>query len=301
MYIIINKKVKMNIQDQKEKFNDLMNVRDNYFKEEFAALIDKYINLHQAINEQKQLPLTLCLKHEQDEFVKICLEKGANVNFYNDENLHPLLQLFQRDLISYSTLNMLLDFDANPNIVNQEDNNLTPLHYAAQKNRSDLITLLIKHKADVNVLDNDGNNPMMALLNKFRIFRDNEINCILNFLDNSININQVNKNNDNALTLLLDNLSYEEDMDFIIIATRKIIAKAIDLTQKNNHGQTAFHIAVEIENKELMLLTYHDEIDLETIKIDTEDEEALEVFNSLVFKQKLEKELKNNRNKKIKL
>ena len=36
----------------------------------------------------------------------------------------------------------------------------TPLHYAAERIRSDIAKLLIKEGADLNLMDNDGDTPL---------------------------------------------------------------------------------------------------------------------------------------------
>jgi ankyrin repeat protein len=44
--------------------------------------------------------------------------------------------------------------------LSQDNEGQTPLHYACSCEQEDLIALLLKHKADVNIKDNSGESPL---------------------------------------------------------------------------------------------------------------------------------------------
>lgn len=291
----------MNTQEQKEKFHYFMKMNDSYFKHDFSLFIDKNFNLNEAINEKQEYPLTVCIKEGHDNFTEICIEKGSDVNFTNQENEYPIFTLCREDVISYPLLSFLLSHEANPNIVNKNDNNYTPLHYVAKKTRVDLFDLLLRYDADISLLDSENNNALMLLLTSVHDYKNHELAIINTCLKSDFNIHQININNDNLLTLFLNKLSWE-DIDLGLTLTKAIIEKGINLTQQNNSGKTAFHLAIEMESTELMLLTYHDKIDLTTINSQSiEDENVHECFESLTLKQKLDNELIDKPSRKIKL
>ena len=102
--------------------------------------------------------MALCL-HLNDEMVQRFLEAGA------DPNLGSITPLHCGDLNKkiYATL---LDAGGDPNIVCTEYFNLTPLHCACTQNNEDIVQLLLKAKANTNVLNSKGVSPLSIAVSK---------------------------------------------------------------------------------------------------------------------------------------
>lgn len=76
-----------------------------------------------------------------DDVVRHLISRGADVNRENFGGLRPL----QLAMHHPNTMNILLDFDADPNLA--DEMGLTSLHYAAEKGN---VLKLIERNADVN-------------------------------------------------------------------------------------------------------------------------------------------------------
>lgn len=150
------------------------------------------------------------------------------------------------------------------------------------------MSLLIKYKANSNALDNNGNSPLMSLAHSATYNTVSRHECLDLLLNENININHQNKNGDNALMLFLNSSTQEEIKEFLSY-TKKLINKGIDLTQKNNQHFDAFYLASHFENSELIILTFHDKIDWENVRLGwVFDKETLDLLDSLELKTKLD-------------
>lgn len=91
------------------------------------------------------------------DLLKLILEKGGNINSqeklgYNKGST-PLI--YALDLRDYKMFNFLLKNNACPDFVRYRDG-VSALILAVQQNRVDIVKLLIEHKANVNIKDNQG-------------------------------------------------------------------------------------------------------------------------------------------------
>lgn len=102
--------------------------------------------------------MALCL-HRNDEMVQRFLEAGA------DPNLGSITPLHCGDL-NKKIYAMLLDAGGDPNIVCTKYFNLTPLHCACTQNNEDIVQLLLKAKANTNVLNSKGVSPLSIAVSK---------------------------------------------------------------------------------------------------------------------------------------
>ena len=100
-------------------------------------------------------------KQDEDSFKLkvIAITFKYNINSL-DEKRNTLLNISsQCNLISF--VSFLLNRGADPNIGNVYKN--TPLHYALSHKNFDMATLLIKYKADENVLNNKDLPPWKCI------------------------------------------------------------------------------------------------------------------------------------------
>lgn len=155
---------------------------------EAKSLLDKYPDLANTINDNKQTPLQVAINREHIRVVQVLLNSGADPNIigaYGNNALHTacnrgniiiveliLVQIVNIDAKNkkrktalhmatfrkhYDIVELLLDKGSNPNIEYYEGNTL--LHHATRKNKNRLIKLLIKYGADIKMENKKGNTP----------------------------------------------------------------------------------------------------------------------------------------------
>lgn len=96
-------------------------------------------------------PLTLSINQNKIEIAELLLENGADINIQGDYGT-PLHALCNLD-VEKTGLNLLRlsKNDINPNALDQQED--TPLHYAARNNHFHLVRKLVKAGANVNAID----------------------------------------------------------------------------------------------------------------------------------------------------
>jgi ankyrin repeat protein/uncharacterized caspase-like protein len=149
---------------------------------------------------------------ENDDFqmAKLFLINGANVNSKDGNGQTPLHYAVKMG--KTNLIDLLIKEGANVN--STDKNKQTPLHYAAKQNNTTIADILIKHNADINAQDVNGNSPLMT--------RIKESDIMFGQSRSSINV---------AFANLL-------------------ILKGANLNLTNNKGNTALHLALNIEEKD---------------------------------------------------
>lgn len=126
-------------------------------------------------------------------------------------------------------LNLLLS-NINVNVSIRGEKNYTPLNLAIINSFNAAIELLLAHKADIDLVDEDGRSPLIN-----SVVKDNyEITKIL--LQNNANMYVIDNNSFTALHMAIENKNLK--------MVELFIANDFDLTFKNEMGITPFHWAV---------------------------------------------------------
>jgi ankyrin repeat protein len=113
-------------------------------------------------NSQNDLGSTVISEAKDKKSVELLVKHGADVNHQSKNNYTPLIITLLRDK-PYEVIEALLKGGANPNLSNRFGN--TAIFYAKDKQT---IELLVKHKADINHQDKNGDTPLSLglILNK---------------------------------------------------------------------------------------------------------------------------------------
>ncbi len=161
-------------------------------------ILEKGVNPN--VIELDMTPLMIASFHRKHEMVKLLIDSNVDCNYINCNGENAMFyacnSLYNNSDPNFQIINMLIEKKINLNIKNKDGE--TPLFYASRSiNRYTHLTLmsLLEAGANPNMIDNFGNNPLMALLN------DNDnmnqsiimiIPIIMTFINAGLNINHKN-------------------------------------------------------------------------------------------------------------
>jgi len=103
---------------------------------------------------------TFCQKYKNpkcEEAFNMLIQHGANVNAKNSQRETPLHKAVINPRIRMILVELLIKAGAK---VNESVKGGTPLHYAVQLSRTDLVTILMANGADLTVKDSRGDTPL---------------------------------------------------------------------------------------------------------------------------------------------
>ena len=170
-----------------------------------------------AMNKRGQTTLWFACCSGQTEFVKILLDAGANPNIA-DKNGESCLHAAVYGRCSAETIQNLINHGAHVNAVNEDG--ATALLLACSSTQSEMVDVLLKAKADPNVLDRDGDTSLHAA---------SEANCsketLQKILEYGANVNAVNKRGRTALLL---NCSYGQMDSIHVLLEARADPKIVD-------------------------------------------------------------------------
>lgn len=279
-----------------QKCQEFLNYFQFYQKDplklaEFRRYIKADFEINAPIDENHTSALMYSMISGYSEYAKICVEEGSDVNIQDSNGNSPLLLIAQQSYSSYSLMEFFLKYAANPNLYNEKG--YTALHYAAINNRSDLIRLLIKFKADVNLVDNENNNALLLLAGEVEYDTTTRQDSLNALLEAKVNINQQNNDGNNALMLFLDHPT-KESTEQITYYVKNFVQYGIDLSQINKKTQNAFYFATLTNIAQIISLTYHKSINFDKLDWDWGfSDNIIELLHDLELKQQLDINLMN--------
>jgi len=103
---------------------------------------------------------TFCQKYKNpkcEEAFNMLIQRGANVNAKNSQRETPLHKAVINPRIRMILVELLIKAGAK---VNESVKGGTPLHYAVQLSRTDLVTILVANGADLSIKDARGDTPL---------------------------------------------------------------------------------------------------------------------------------------------
>ena len=125
---------------------------------QLRALLTPRKEVIDRINNEDGIPLlVLALEFDNYSTVNLLLDLGANPNVANQAGSTPL-HYAAHPTTPIAIASALLQCGANVNAINCIRN--TPLHLAVMNKNKDVINLLIAHGANVNIKNRDGLTPL---------------------------------------------------------------------------------------------------------------------------------------------
>lgn len=156
MRILIDKGADVNVKSTVEEYTFPLSIaiRNNSL-EAIKLLVDSGANVNERINSRKVTPLYHAVSVKNAELVKLLLANSADVDATNISGESALLLAVKQDL--EDVVQMLVDAGAN---LNQNGPCYSALHCAVVNSRVNLVKILLKAGADVNVVSKLGVTPL---------------------------------------------------------------------------------------------------------------------------------------------
>ncbi len=232
-------------------------------------IIKLLINNGASIDDYTKL-LLIAIDSNDKEMVESFIENGADVDGDISATNTPLLEAIEKE--NKEIVELLIKNGANINQGNSYDDR--PLLTATLKGNKEIVELLIKNEANINQRDKDGNT---ALLNASI---SGNIDLVKYLLGLGLDINAVNNNRDNLLTLILKNKFFEnekliensnKDIDMVKkyeAITELAIEKGTNINNLNLNKSNPLSYAVAIGSKKIIELMIEKGVIINKVNID---------------------------------
>jgi uncharacterized protein len=230
-----------------------------------------------ALNRYGATPLSEAVRIGSEELVNKLLQAGADPNTLVTSQSETVLMKASRDG-NLGAVKALVEHGAE---VNAKENfrGQTALMWAAAEGHADIVSLLAAHGADLNLrsYDRDTTGPKMeagtpaapiargGLTALLFAARQGEIEAVKALLDAKADINAVDSDGNNALTLAILNTHYD--------LTQFLIDRGADVNVPAKNGRTALYSAVEMHDMDWSPRPAHKETDKTT---------SMDIIKSLV-------------------
>tara|TARA_R110002073_G_scaffold336208_1_gene530964 strand:- start:106331 stop:107812 length:1482 start_codon:yes stop_codon:yes gene_type:complete len=172
------------------------------------------------------------------------LKKGADVNQTDSNGNTVFMNAASRN--NLEVLSLLAITVQDINAVNKKG--ISPLALAVQNNSAEIVQFLISKKANVGVLDKNGNNLIYYLMNGYSSKKSEDFEAKLKLLQaNGLVATTPQKNGNTLYHLALD----KDDLDLL----KRVGQFDIDVNAKNKEGITPLHKAA-MRAKDAVILKY---------------------------------------------
>jgi uncharacterized protein len=221
-----------------------------------------------ALNRYGATPLSEAVRVGGAPLIEKLLQAGADPNTFTTAQAETVLMKASREG-NVEAVKVLLAHDAD---VNAKENfrGQTALMWAAAEGHADIVSLLATHGAELNVrsYDRDTSLPKMAagtpaapiarggLTALLFAARQGEIGTAKALLDAKADINALDSDGNNALTLSILNTHYD--------LTQLLIDRGADPNIAAKNGRTSLYSAVEMHDVDWSPRPAHKEIDKTT-------------------------------------
>lgn len=184
-------------------------------------------------------PLYLAIVKEDPALICLLVNGGADVNAVYNNGLTPLLLVVSNKTVNYSSLKLLLDAGASPDICNIDGS--TPLHIATAKGDIKAVIHLLAAKANLNITNNLDETPLWIAVN------DNNYDLVNILIQFGADINYRNKQKKLPLVLL-------PILSQSLKILELLLESGVRIRTEGKMGQTPLYLAVGLKNLYLIRL-----------------------------------------------
>jgi ankyrin repeat protein len=183
---------------------------------------------------------------QMEEFVKLLLEKGADVNTKYEDGSTTLMMAIQRDLMD--TVKFLVEKGAEVNAENRYYQ--TPLMMASERGQTDIVKLLIERGANVDAKNMDGLTPLIMTI-RGRVPYGAEVNAkdrtdiLKPLIEHGANVHTKGRD---GFTPLIIAIGHRQ-----VNSIKLLIEKGADVNAKDDHGNTVLMAASQAETIKLLI------------------------------------------------
>jgi ankyrin repeat protein len=132
--------------------------------------------------------------------VKMLLEKGANINLLNDQQVSPLYySLGYAGHCDMNIVKLLVDGGANVNIPMY--NGDTPMHMACYCANKEAMEILLSKGAGINIANQQGDIPLYSLLQQANLEDEQKLEAVKYLLSMGAAVHYINSNGNTALDI----------------------------------------------------------------------------------------------------
>lgn len=216
----------------------------------FKYLIEKTnLDLNTISPEEKNVLHYLSSKDKSENQVKYFVDKGLDVNILDKDGNSALFSAVRNKNIENTRL-FISKIENIPSFINLQNNfGQSALMIAAQYSSPETFEFLLKHNANMSLVDKKGNNLLFYIFESYNERRKESINQILEKLNllkaENFDFNQVDRNGNNILHLVAN----KNVLDLL----QKAYSLNKNINQKNKDGETPLIInAMVAKNTEIL-------------------------------------------------
>lgn len=237
---------------------------------------EKYMKSLEIIGKSEKDLIVNAIENGNEEMLKALIEKGANVNFQDEDGNTALMLAIERE--DEKTAKLLIENGADVNLQNK--NGITALMLAMNDDKVEVVEKLIENKVYINFQDNSGRTALMMAVSYGNMkmiekliengadlnLQDNDGRTVLDYTEDKEIIkkllkNGINKNIQklsetekriNQIKNIMIRQLYRKAMNGDLERVKILLSKKIDINEKNAEGITPLMIASKYGHSEIV-------------------------------------------------
>jgi ankyrin repeat protein len=214
-----------------KKNNELGHILMEKSKEVITTLIKCGLDVDGQCRCKRTTALHIASELDNDVFVKLLLEQGANINLTDNVGRNALHFALENSKANTEIVKLLIDKEIDVDV--RDKYGITPLHLCCRRGHYDALVILLERGASVNAKDSKNYSVLHEA-----VFRKN-YNCIKELLDRDADINAID---DFGKTVLHEAFEERQSPDDEVIEL--LLSRGVDANKRDNNQKTALDYAV---------------------------------------------------------
>jgi ankyrin repeat protein len=214
-----------------KKNNELGHILMEKSKEVITTLIKCGLDVDGQCRCKRTTALHIASELDNDVFVKLLLEQGANINLTDNIGRNALHFALENSKANTEIIKLLIDKGIDVDV--RDKYGITPLHLCCRRGHYDALVILLERGASVNAKDSKNYSVLHEA-----VFRKN-YNCMRELLDRGADINAVD---DFGKTVLHEAFEERQSPDNEVI--KLLLSRGVDANKRDKNQKTALDYAV---------------------------------------------------------